>query len=790
MFLINPMPIKPCLNCLDKCSCTNLHHLHRCGGAFLCGKCGSAFKTRAHLKGHMFTHFKERMVKEYECYGSTCVMCGHDFGRQYDMLRHMATVHGLAQLYYQEEAGGEGSGRGPVGEADDMQEVEKRTQDKAVVTVEVKEEQKVQYREEERPKDEADEEMGQEDKEHDREEDLSEEKVEKAEKVEEVEGNREGGEYMKQEGQADKVEHVVGGREDRRQGKEERSQDKAMEVAGFKEGRGKDRAPFVEDDEDKAEDKTEDKDECYEPSEPSLNDLYAETAGAAPQVSEELGKDDSDESEGYQPSDDDEDSDYKEGARCGFRASRGARAKAAWGGVKRVEVGAKGEYEKARERNIQEREALLRKLDLKGDLDKLKDDLGIQREKVKTVVTKAKAATPRMRRKAMEKVKEPKSVKVAAPKGKARKMARCEDCDQEVAVTLMKLHHKFYHKPAKAAAWHQPARKSQPKARRGGAAGGGEATFLANMGEREEVLVQTICTQHPHIPNTSPNTRRGNLRITITLPGTHSTSNPGGLHTISSAALLLLHQMARELDTEACGIARVESCKFPGMGLSGDLLACLSSMVVAQARPVERLDTGDITCRTGEEAAACAALLGRCSEWRVVGDLRLPEMVKSCAGEVWSGLAGAAGRGRCHQLVLPYTQLEVGEAVEEVWRSATLVGWVLIGGPGFGWVFRLDLQPPATFQPRVEEGWREVVELHHRRGEGVEEVEEMEEVEELEEGAEVAEGPIIVTNTKAIPGSNTHTTTNPGGLYTMVAAAARVGRVVSQAALRLSLGWW
>ena len=49
------------------------------------------------------------------------------------------------------------------------------------------------------------------------------------------------------------------------------------------------------------------------------------------------------------------------------------------------------------------------------------------------------------------------------------------------------------------------------------------------------------------------------------------------------------------------------------------------------------------------------------------------------------------------------------------------------------------------------------------------------------------EVPIMVTNTKAIPGINTHTTTTPGGLYTTVAAAARV---VSQAARRLSLGWW
>ena len=50
-------------------------------------------------------------------------------------------------------------------------------------------------------------------------------------------------------------------------------------------------------------------------------------------------------------------------------------------------------------------------------------------------------------------------------------------------------------------------------------------TFLANMGEREEleeVLVQTICTQHPHIPNTSPNTGRGNLKITIMAPNTLS----------------------------------------------------------------------------------------------------------------------------------------------------------------------------------------------------------------------------------------------------------------------------
>ena len=53
----------------------------------------------------MFTHYKERMVKEFECYGSTCALCGHDYGRQYAMLRHMATVHDLAQRYYQEEVG-------------------------------------------------------------------------------------------------------------------------------------------------------------------------------------------------------------------------------------------------------------------------------------------------------------------------------------------------------------------------------------------------------------------------------------------------------------------------------------------------------------------------------------------------------------------------------------------------------------------------------------------------------------------------------------------------------------
>jgi len=67
---------------------------------------------------------------------------------------------------------------------------------------------------------------------------------------------------------------------------------------------------------------------------------------------------------------------------------------------------------------------------------------------------------------------------------------------------------------------------------------------------------------------------------------------------------------------------------------------------------------------------------------------------------VWMRLAGASARCRCHQLMLPYTQLEVGEAME-VWKSATLFGGGLLGGPGTGWVFRLDLQPPATFQPKT-----------------------------------------------------------------------------------------
>ena len=264
-------------------------------------------------------------------------------------------------------------------------------------------------------------------------------------------------------------------------------------------------------------------------------------------------------------------------------------------------------------------------------------------------------------------------------------------------------------------------------------------TFLATLEEREEleeVLVEAICSQHPH---SSTTTGRGSLKITIVMPktkaslgSTHQTTkttttkttiietsltetatNTGRTSTISSMGVLLLHQLVEELGTRVGAITRVEASVHPGPGLSGPLLSCLSSLVEAQAWPLQILDTGDITCSTVEEAVACVALLGRCREWRVVGNLRLPEMEERRAGEVWRALAGAAGRGRCYQLVLPYSLLQVGEEGEEVWRRGTQFAWVLRGSQGVRWVFRVGLQEGA-FLPRVEEGWGELEELGSR----------------------------------------------------------------------------
>ena len=125
----------------------------------------------------MFTHYKERMVKEFECYGSTCAFCGHDCGRQYAMLRHMATVHGLAQRYYQEEVGG-GEESGEV----TMGEVEKRPEDKLTM-VEVKDKKNVRESKEERTEEVANDEAAQKNIVHGREGDSSEEKMEEVKEI-------------------------------------------------------------------------------------------------------------------------------------------------------------------------------------------------------------------------------------------------------------------------------------------------------------------------------------------------------------------------------------------------------------------------------------------------------------------------------------------------------------------------------------------------------------------------------------------------------------------------------